>query len=136
MSQEPFVFLELQKDTAFLPVHIERAPRQRMLRHTRVSIRPIGIHLTWDALAQCGFGVEDITRLCTENKEQIRLAFTPKIAPGYVRFTFTYVEPSDPMNTPACLDLTISHKPYHVYARDHSADIVPFFCHSHAKKVG
>ncbi len=138
MSREPVVFLELRNGIAFLPLHIARAPRQNILHAIRVEIRPMSILLTWDALARFGFYTKDIIDLCMQEKEQIRLAFTPQIAPGYVRYMFVRIIEENTSDSIACLELVVCHKaPYRVHKSTYrGADVIPIFNHRLSEKVG
>lgn len=138
MPREPFVFLELRRGFIHFPVHLTLMPMQHTPHFTRISIRPIGIHLTWDALAHCGFGAEDIICLCKQETELLRHEFTPTIAPGYVRFVFSYITNNGAADESAYLELVISQKvPYRTYTSPHhSADIIPLFSHSYGEDVG
>ncbi len=132
MTQIPSIFLELRRGITYIPIHVTLSLRQNIPHLKRIEIKPVGIMLTWDTLAQWGFGVEDIICLCKQEMELLRHEFTPSIAPGYVRDVFMY---RTHVGKPACLELVLSQKdPYRIPSR--AADIIPIFSHYYDENVG
>jgi hypothetical protein len=136
MPREPIVFFELRRGIAFMQVQATLAPKQEKPRFTHISIEPIGILLTWDALARCGFGAKDLIRLCEQEVIQILNTFVPAMTPGYARMIFTCTNQGHEVDTRASIQLTICYRNVSVRSKSQactSADIIPLFSHSYGE---